>query len=102
MKTEVKERTGRTTRMLQEARKLAEGGFAVYVICQNPDELKEIFGEPRLGVKFERWVSSLDPETLRLRGSFPATRVLIDHYTLETRFAAILKELHRYDAESGK
>jgi hypothetical protein len=39
---------------------------------------------------------------MRLLGAGHKTRVLVDHYAIENRFAAMLEELHRYDADTGQ
>ena len=102
-------RTGRTTRMLKEAYRLASEGRAVYVLaCRHNDALKmecdfdDMYGKGeslRLGIKFESPVSlpDFDFSTMRLRGAHPNCCVLVDHYTIEFHYARILQELHRFD-----
>ena len=102
--------TGRTTRMLTEAFKLAKEGKAVYVLAANHEHMyymervaDRLFGSgeaSRLGVKFETPASltTFDFQTMRLKGAHPNCRTLIDHWTIESEYAIMLKELHRYDA----
>jgi hypothetical protein len=95
--------TGRTGRMLKRAEELALAGRAVYVICFDPKAVEQAFGRDRaqrLGIKFESVSSpgNLDLERVKLLGAHPNCVVLVDHCVIERRFAAILEELHRYDA----
>jgi hypothetical protein len=97
-------RTGRTTRMLAEAVKLAKKGRAVYIIVANASQgrrLEKQCGEAfqRLGIKFETpgSVGNFDWETMTLRGAHPNCVALVDHYAIEARFPRIVEMLHRYD-----
>lgn len=102
--------TGRTTRMLTEAFKLAKEGKAVYVLAANSEHMyymermaDRLFGSGEassLGVKFETPTSltTFDFRTMQLKGAHPNCRTLIDHWTIESEYAIMLKELHRYDA----
>jgi hypothetical protein len=103
-------RIGRTTRMLQEAEKLASEGRAVYVVGADTHHariLNAMFGgekADRLGVKFESpsTLHNLDLRNMRLYGGHGNCRVLVDHYTIEREFAPVLSMLHRYDEEQPK
>ena len=102
--------TGRTTRMLTEAFKLAKEGKAVYVLAANSEHMyymermaDRLFGSAeasRLGVKFETPASltTFDFQTMQLKGAHPNCRILIDHWTIESEYARMLSELHRFDA----
>ena len=96
--------SGRTTRMLQEAKELAQAGRAVYVICANRSHVLALTADrgaelDALGVKFETVESvSIDWNTLRMLGAHPNCAVLIDHHAIERKFSAVLEMLHRYDA----
>jgi len=102
--------TGRTTRMLTEAFKLAKEGKAVYVLAANSEHMyymermaNRLFGSGEAsvsGVKFETPASltTFDFRTMQLKGAHPNCRTLIDHWTIESEYAIMLKELHRYDA----
>lgn len=97
--------TGRTTRLLAEATKLAEQGSAVYVVTattQHARQLEVAAGEDaaKLGIKFESMgaLSNLDWETLTLRGAHQNCEVLVDHYAIECQFRSVLEMLHRFDA----
>lgn len=103
------ERTGRTTRMLNEALRLAREGRAVYVLAANCHHVytlermsDQLFGNGEassLGIKFEvaHSLSDFDFETMTLRGAHPKCVVLVDHYTIECIYAKMLAELHRFD-----
>jgi hypothetical protein len=101
--TDNKRNTGRTSRMLERARQLAQQGRAVYVIAANQrhaDVLRYHLGPDANGIKVETIGSvgiRLDWETLTLGGAHRNCIVLVDHYTIEWRFGAILDELIRYD-----
>lgn len=99
-------KTGRTTRMLQEAISFAKQGRAVYVIAGSADHRNQLekrisdlcYGLTNLGIKVEYPAPhNFDWDYLRLKGAHPNCVVLIDHHTIERRYAAILHELHRYD-----
>jgi hypothetical protein len=93
--------TGRTTRMLAEAKELAKSGKAVYVIAATQAhvrQLEEMIGADmrNLGIKIEVprdfcW------DQMRLLGAHPNCVVLVDHYTIEMKYAPILRMLHKYD-----
>ena len=96
--------TGRTTRMLAEAKTLARSGRAVYIIAANRQHailLERALGNERieLGIKVEPPSSpgNFDWESMRLRGAHPNCVVLADHYAIETHFAKVLEMLHRFD-----
>lgn len=94
-------KSGRTTRMLVEAERLASDGRAVYVIAANMAEVSRLQSLLRSdsGVKVETCDSpgNFDWDTLSLKGAHPNCVVLVDHYAIECRFRRILDELHRYD-----
>lgn len=97
-------RTGRTTRMLKEAEAAALKGEAVYVVGatkQHTEDMKKIFGKQKaeeLGIKFETF-KTVDVNWIdrSLQNAHPNCKVLVDHYAIESHFAPILEELHRYD-----
>lgn len=95
-------RTGRTTRMLEHAKRLSAERRAVYVIAANEMEvrrLQELIGDGNHGIKVEtpKDLSNLDWHTLTLRRAHPNCVVLVDHYAIESRFAAVFQMLHAYD-----
>jgi hypothetical protein len=105
--------TGRTTRLLKEAYRLASEGRAVYVLACRHDyalkmecEFDSMFGpgeSRRMGIKFESpdGLPNFDFRTMTLgRGAHPNCCVLVDHYTIELHYARLLQELHRFDAPS--
>jgi hypothetical protein len=99
-------RTGRTTRMLQEAIRLSNKGHAVYVVGADSRHAKLLqialdTLSPPLdhGIKFEdaERFPSLDWNTMRMLRAHPNCRVLVDHWVIESRYAAMLEMLHRFD-----
>lgn len=98
-------RTGRTTRMMNEARRLAEAGRAVYVVMASEGErlamAKAHADLKALGVSFESigMLSNLDLGTMTLRGAHPNCAVLVDHHALEQRYRAAIDMIHRFDPE---
>jgi hypothetical protein len=94
-------RTGRTTRLLQEARRLSDESRAVYVVVSSESLVKAFSTEEfrRRGIKVETMASlgHLELETMRLRGAHPNSAVLVDHYVIERRFRPMLEMLHRFD-----
>ena len=96
--------TGRTTRMLEEAKRLSRMGFAVYVVAAYgaqaahfKDKLRDY---PSIKVETFDTLDNLNPTTLTLRDAWPSCRVLVDHYAIECEYAGILEELVRYDREN--
>lgn len=96
--------TGRTTRLLREAERLARAeGRAVYIIAANEAERRRLVGlvTPGLGIQVETPSSpgNFSWDTLRMRGAHPNCVVLIDHLAIEHTFSRVLCELHRFDDE---
>lgn len=108
-------RTGSTTRMLEEAVRLArEERRAVYVVAGSlgmvthieraldgllaPEERRH-----RLGIKVESWASFGVPntETGKVRGAHPNCVVLMDHHAAETRFRWVLLQWLRFAEPNG-
>lgn len=99
--------TGRTTRLIAHAKKLAREGRAVYVIADNTQDarrLQMLCGEPNLGIKFEtpRSPGNFDWGQMRLLGAHPNCVVLVDHHAIEDHFARVLEMLHAYDEPSAE
>jgi ABC-type branched-subunit amino acid transport system substrate-binding protein len=95
--------TGRTTRMLAEAVKLAKKGKAVYIVVADMAQKRQMekqFGKAfwGLGIKFETPYSpgNFDWETMTFRGAHPDCVTLVDHYAIEARFPRLVEMLHRY------
>lgn len=97
-----KRRTGRTTRMLEEAVRLEQDGRAVYVIVSTRQEVKSIRSllpeETSIKLETPGSLPSFDFETWHLMGAHPNCVVLVDHFVLEQRFRKILSEWVRFDA----
>ena len=95
--------TGRTTRMMEEAKALARAGRAVYVVLAYPAHKRHLEDKDtvRLGIKFETptTLSNFDWGTMTLTGAYQNCAVLVDHYAIESHFSRLLAMLHRYDKE---
>ena len=95
--------TGRTTRLLAHAKRLAREGRAVYVVVDSErekDRLEWVCGAERsLGISFETLGSlpNFDLHTMTLRGSHANCVVLVDHHVIESRCGRMLAMLHAYD-----
>ena len=97
--------SGRTTRMLKDAERLALEGRAVYVLAANELQrclLRDKCGEKayRLGIKFESpgsLGSSLDWFGMRILGSHPNCVLLADHFAIESALRRAIEMMHRYD-----
>lgn len=105
--------TGRTTRLLEEAVALAKQGKAVYVVAADTHHIVNmeamlcmmVGGDPTpLGIKFEtpHSLGNFDWMSMKLQYSHPNCRVLVDHFTIEATFAAMFRELHKYDLKEGE
>lgn len=99
-------RTGRTTRMLQYAEKLAKEGKAVYVVCNtvsSANNYKSSFGAAKaqqLGIKFEsisNMENSIDWKQMKLINAHENCKLLVDHWVIEQHFGSMLDLLHRFD-----
>lgn len=109
--------TGRTTRMLDAAVAAAIAGRAVYVFVLetsiayahsklNEAERLGVVSVGRFvdgaGIKIETMRGdTLDLQTMRMRGAHPNVVFFVDHAVIEQRYAAMLVELHRFDADDA-
>ncbi len=100
--------TGRTTRLITNAHRLAKEGRAVYIVADNQMDARRLqrlvdvdHPEPH-GIKVETPASlgSWDWDTLRSVGAHSNCVFLVDHHAIEDRFARVLEMLHRYDSGS--
>lgn len=94
--------TGRTTRLLESAKRIASEGRAVYVVASTQrmvQHMNEMLGATTMGIKIEteHSLGNLDWKTMTLRGAHPNVVVLADHYAIESTFARMLEQLHRFD-----
>lgn len=101
-------RSGRTTRMLQEAIQLSLARRAVYVVGLNAaharvlaQRLEELNPPEGHGIQFgdANMIRTLDWYTLTLDRAHPNCVVLVDHAVIEQRYRAVLRMLHRFDAD---
>lgn len=100
--------TGRTTKMLKDAVRLAQQGKAVYVIAADTNQrhhLEAALGVAgrELGIKVEtpQTAGNFDWQTMSLRGAHQNCKVIADHYAIEAHFRLLLDALHHYDAVPG-
>lgn len=102
MTTDPNRASGRTTRMLEHAKKLSAEGRAVYVVADNQREVNRLtiqLGADNHGIKVEtpESLGNLDWQRMTLKGAHPNCAVLVDHHAIEDRFGEILRMLHAYD-----
>lgn len=104
---DVRARTGRTTRMLEEAVRLAREGRAVYVLMVNDQEAKDaqqtcndLWKGTNHGIKCES-IAAMGPHfdwnRMFVLGAHHNCVFLVDHYVIESRFHSILDMLMRFD-----
>ena len=97
--------TGRTTRMLEEAKIMLEQGHKVVIVAAHHTERDMINGMARQMGLPEGYKVELAPKlnidwlNLTLVDAPPKTQLLIDHAVIEVRYAKLVEALHRYDAE---
>jgi hypothetical protein len=95
--------TGRTTRMMQEAKRIAEAGRAVYVMAANEQHRRTLLSEfpdaGSLGIKVETPDSlpNFDWRRLHSPGAHPNCVFLVDHFAIESQFPALIEMLRRYE-----
>lgn len=98
--------TGRTTRVIEDAIRLAREGRAVYVLGADYGHAKVLqrIIDKRAGkyhgIKCESpggLGTQYNWDTGRLEGAHPNCVVLIDHHAIERRYAGVIEMLHRYD-----
>ena len=91
--------SGRTTRMLAEAKRQADSGKEVWVITATAREavrMRATLNDPR--IHFESSHQSMfDWDTLRLAGIGGEAVVLVDHWAIENKYRRLLEMLHRFD-----
>jgi thymidine kinase len=90
--------TGRTTRLIEEAKRLQQQGKRVVVVVATSHQVNEIrikTGDtiPVVHSQSSEW----DWNEMRQHGLPLETEYLIDHYAIEKKYAKILQALHRFD-----
>lgn len=93
--------TGRTTRMLEHAKRMAGLGQTVYVIAvdaRDARRLEMLIGAPELGINVMPGLSAEEWDRLAVTGASLDSAVLVDHHAIEARYARQLEMLHAYDA----
>ena len=98
-------RSGRTTRLVDEAKRLDEAGKAVYIVAASSQERNRIMMElgnthPGIKVEHKYALRFLDWKTMRLEHAHPNCVVLVDHHAIESEYAGMLEMLHRFDLMS--
>lgn len=99
--------SGRTTRMMREAWRLASEGRAVYIICDSDAQATQLRDYtrksgwlfPGVSVEGPGLLVNFDWFRMRLPGSHSNCVVLLDHAVIERRFMALLDMLHKFDTE---
>lgn len=94
--------TGRTTRMVAEAHRLARLHKAVYVYVSTRADVarvRQMVGPGPHGIKVEVIPPNFDWNNFRVPGAHSNCVFLVDHHGIEISFSRVLKELHRFDAE---
>ncbi len=94
-------RTGRTSRMLDEAKRLASDGVPVTVIASTQSHANVMRAQCHgFAIEFLSFgcVLNFDWQEMRFRGDHE-TVVLVDHHVIERKFSRILEMLHRFDCK---
>lgn len=104
-----KRQTGRTTKLLKQAIKLAKQGRAVYVICKNTAHkehtrmmLRRMTRGHEMGIKFETEESlgsQINWNRLTLHGAHPNVVALFDHALIEDYIHGALRYLDQQEKE---
>ncbi|MFV0408826.1 MAG: hypothetical protein ACK5LJ_03735 [Paracoccus sp. (in: a-proteobacteria)] len=104
-------KSGRTSKMIEEAIELQNQGRAIYILCtqesiQYIEELAHKICSTKnielpQSIKFET-IQSIGRETIdwkncSLYGAHPNCRLLIDHYVWEKEFGWAINGFHKYD-----
>jgi hypothetical protein len=90
---------GRTTRMVQEAKRLADQGKTVFILAASHTHahvLRTWITDSRIAVDTVG-CGDFDWHTMTLRGMSPDCVVLVDHFAIELYWNKLLTEYHRYD-----
>jgi len=90
--------------MMQHAVELTTRGHAVYVAfntrseCAQWEKWRATHAPMATSIQFDT-VSRLDIDwhTMKLRGAHENCRLLVDHYSIQTQFQAMLDMFHAYD-----
>lgn len=99
--------TGRTHRMMEEAKKLAKEGKQVYIIVNDVREGKALKERHKVSADAPIVFTTFDdvPKYDYRRGVLPSINpdkivVLVDHYAIEMRFGAMMRLMHHYDKDA--
>ena len=102
-----RERSGRTARMIEVAKRLNEERAAVYIICltrQHANEIVKKIGPGHKGIKVETLTTmrTFDMQSMTLKGAHPNCVVLVDHHAIESSYSMMLEMFHRFDKHITK
>lgn len=96
-------RTGRTTRMLQDAVKKAFHGVTVYVVAYSQDHASTMWNMVENLTNGQILKGTLPTLHIITKDDLPIVpdhaEVAYDHYTHERLYADILDQAHRFDEE---
>lgn len=94
-----KQRSGRTSRMMTEARRLRDEGRAVYVVfaTKRHADMHDTPENEGLSLESIQSLRTLDHRTGRLVGAHPNCVVLVDHYAAESMFPWLWAQISRFD-----
>lgn len=95
--------SGRTSRMVEHARKLAADGKRVVIVADNLGHSYQIridhqlMTSEHIQVKAFSQLRDFDWEHMTRRGDAQDVVYLVDHHAIEDRFATVIEMLHRFD-----
>lgn len=93
-------RTGRTTRMIREANRLAGEGKSVWVVFASKRHLDHMRSHLAVGANATyAGDESIDWDLMTIIGVDLDSVVLFDHHVIELKYAKQLKMLHMFDVE---
>lgn len=110
---EIEKRTsGRTTRMIEHAIRLAKTGWKVYVVLAHRPlctmwerEVAIRTGDDSLNIQFETEDTigdDIDWSRMRLKEFHPNNVLLIDHAVIESKFRNVFRVWQQYDNPRGQ
>lgn len=91
--------SGRITRMIEEANRLADQGDRVCIVMADRQGVRQVitYLNPSIKVVPASCVAWIDWQAMTIDGEDQSTIVLIDHRVIEQQYAKQLEMLHRFD-----
>lgn len=93
--------SGKTTRMLETAKRLADEGRAVYLVFPSIDQaihIRKVLSDyPSIKVETINSLTNLNWESMTLKGAFPNCVVLVDPSVIDFKFNNLLDMYFRFD-----